>query len=138
MKDNTVYGYYHRLEDALYERDRLISVDWDWDLAVELPETKNEYNSMYLPSFTHNYKYITSIEGYYRVSINRIYVAKYNDEEQALAHAKRVGGRVDYIKSKYRVQKNINGVIKSFGTFHSLEEAQAHRDELIKNNWKLM
>ena len=34
MKGNEKFGTYNRLADALYERDRLIAVDWDWDKYV--------------------------------------------------------------------------------------------------------
>lgn len=38
----------------------------------------------------------------------------------------------------YFIQKCINGKIRYFGTFKTLEEAIKARDELIKNNWGML
>lgn len=35
----------------------------------------------------------------------------------------------------YRVQHEVNGKQSGFGTFHSLENAQSWRDEMIKHDW---
>ena len=36
----------------------------------------------------------------------------------------------------FRIQKTINGKVKYFGTYKSLDEAIQKRDELIRNDWK--
>lgn len=44
--------YFHRLEDALWERDLLLKYDWDEELLVECADdTKNPYYDMELPPY---------------------------------------------------------------------------------------
>ena len=38
--------------------------------------------------------------------------------------------------SGFQIQKKINGEVKHFGMFKTLDEALKKRDELIKNNWE--
>ena len=40
--------------------------------------------------------------------------------------------------NSFRIQKKINGKLKYFGTYPTLEEALDVRDELIKNDWKII
>lgn len=35
----------------------------------------------------------------------------------------------------FRIQKKVNGVLKSFGTYKTLDEALDKRDELVANGW---
>jgi hypothetical protein len=35
----------------------------------------------------------------------------------------------------FRIQKKINGVLKQFGSYKTLDEALTKRDELIENGW---
>ena len=35
----------------------------------------------------------------------------------------------------YQVMKSIDGKLRHYGSFHTLEEAQRHRDYCIRNNW---
>ena len=39
------------------------------------------------------------------------------------------------VNDYYRVSKSINGKLKNFGHYNTLEEAISVRDQLIKNNW---
>ena len=38
----------------------------------------------------------------------------------------------------FQLKKSVNGKTKHFGTFKTLEEAIKARDELIKNNWRML
>lgn len=49
IKNNESYGWYDNLPDALYDRDRLESCDWDIEEFVWLPEQENPYKHMDLP-----------------------------------------------------------------------------------------
>ena len=44
-------GWYDRIEDALFDRDRLEQCDWDMSVFVELPEIPNPYDHMKLPRY---------------------------------------------------------------------------------------
>ena len=44
--------YFHRLEDALWERDLLLKYDWDYEVLIECADdTQNPYYSMELPPY---------------------------------------------------------------------------------------
>lgn len=135
LKDNVCYGMYHKLTDALYERDRLMKVNWDWDLAVELPETKNEYEHMYLPKFGRDYQYITHKKGYWKVYRKYQYLKKFDDYQDAVKFADEVNGRIVKVNPKWVVQKWIDGQTRHFASCDSYDEAVKLRDHLIENNW---
>ena len=62
------YGWYNRIEEALFDRDRLESVDWDISVFVELPELPNPYDNMNLPEYEeHIASYIQHIPEKWRV-----------------------------------------------------------------------
>ena len=68
LKDNEHFGWYDRIEDALYDRDRLEQVDWDIQTWTELPETPNPYEHMNLPPYEESKStYITHIPEKWRV-----------------------------------------------------------------------
>ena len=47
--------------------------------------------------------------------------------------------RYIYLSGKsFRLEKYVNGKLRYFGTFKTLEEALKARDELIKNNWGML
>lgn len=100
-KDNEHYGYYQNLAEALFDRDRLIQCEWDWELFVQLPETPNGYIHIELPEFDRQKTYIK------------------------------------HIPERWEIQKRIDGKLKYFGSYRSLEEAEKRRDELIDNGWQL-
>ena len=59
IKNNTQYGTFTKLEDALQERDDLESVAWDIDLVCDLSHPRpNKYENMDLPPFEHIPQYI--------------------------------------------------------------------------------
>lgn len=136
MKDNESYGTYQKLSDALYERDRLIKAEWDWEGAVHIEETNNKYESMVLPEFNHDYSYIYRIPSFYRVFIKDKFCKRFGNKGDAYEYANKVGGRVVSINERYRVQKRINGRPEYFGQYDTFEEAKKVRDKLIENGWK--
>ena len=136
IKDNVDYGSFTRLTDALYERDRLIKCNWDWEDALELEETDNPYEKMDLPEFIHKYTYISVIPQSYQVHRNRKYQGSFRNKTDAYEYANELGGNVVSVRMRYRVQKSIDGKSKYFGQYDTLEQAQKVRDELIKKGWK--
>ena len=58
QKDGEYYMDCKTLAEALYERDRMVSVDWNWDKYVQLPHTPNNYIHIDLPPFNHKATYI--------------------------------------------------------------------------------
>ena len=50
-KNGEHYGWYDRIEDALFDRDRLEQCDWDFSVFCELPEISNPYEHMELPPY---------------------------------------------------------------------------------------
>ena len=131
------YGSFSRLTDALYERDRLIKCNWDWEDALELEETENHYEKMdKLPKFVHQYSYICTVPQSYQVHKGREYRGSFKNKCDAYAFAEEIGGRVVPVRRRYRVQKSINGKPRYFGQYDTLEDAQKVRDKLIENGWK--
>lgn len=55
-KDNEIYGTYNNIQDALHDRDLLISCDWDVAEMNARDEVPNKYYDMDLPP---SRKYIT-------------------------------------------------------------------------------
>lgn len=136
IKDNETYGTYSKLSDALYERDRLIKANWDWETCVQLEESENFYEKMKLPRFIHEYSYIYKRYNTFLVYVGEEMKGRFNNKSDAFEFAEEVGGKVYMTNPTYRVQKSINGKQKSFGYFKTLEEAKKERDRLIKRGWK--
>lgn len=130
------FGTYTKLTDALFERDRLVRADWDWDKMVLLEETPNHYEKMMLPRFNRDTMYIQFSPQKYKVYLKREYRGTFKNKGDAEAYAEEIGGRVVNINTRYKVQKSINGETKYFGTYDTLEEAKKRRDELIENGWE--
>ena len=139
VKGNERYGSYRRLEDALYERDRLIAVDWDWDLSLELPETPNNYIHINLPPFNHQPTHIT-VDNEHWVVREKGKEQKYRGRYHTFEEAKRVAmiysANISHKNKAYRVQKRINGKTKYFGRYPTLEQAERRVKELEANNWR--
>lgn len=130
------YGTYSKITDALYERDRLIEANWDWDALTTLEETENFYENMKLPRVVCESSYIQSFHEKFKVYLKRECKGVFTSKKEADKFAKAIGGRVVSIDKRYRVQKRIDGKVKHFGYYKSLEEAKKRRDELIENGWK--
>lgn len=139
IRNNEQYGSYHDLEDALYERDRLIKVDWDWDLSMELEETENPYRKIQLPPFEHKPKYIYFNRECWEVR-ERGTKGKYHGVYYTLEEAKEVAlacdGRISHRNAYYEITKGIDGKTRYFGRFKTHKEASKRLEELIKNGWK--
>ena len=137
-KNNEKFGTYNRLEDALYERDRLIQVGWDWDLWMELPETINGYIHITLPPFNHEPKYI-SYESEHWVVRDKGKEQKYRGRYHSLEDAKKVAliydGTISHKRGAYCVRRRIDGVSTYFGRYKTFEEAQERVEELDEKGW---
>lgn len=139
VKDNERWGTYNRLEDALYERDRLMSVDWDWDKSMELAETNNNYYLIELPPFDHQSTHITFDSECWVVrdsGKNQKYRGRYSSEKEAKRVALIYGAKVSHKNSAYRVQRRINGKTVYFGRYKTYKEAERRVKELERNGWK--
>ena len=137
QKDNESYGTYSKLSDALYERDRLIKADWNWDDSLQLEETENHYERMNLPRFIHEFSYIfKKVQKFKIMDGNGREQISFNTKKDAYNYAETTGGTVVETEVVYRVMKKINGKLEYFGQFKTIDEAKKKRDELIKNGWK--
>lgn len=138
-KDNESYGGFNTLPEALYERDKLIKCGWDWENYVEAPETLNNYIHMELPPFSHEAKFITHEKEKWMVygkGRKYKYYGQYDSKEKANEIAEKYNGRLIHRKSRYRVQRHINGEPIIFGYFDNLEDAINKRNELILTGWE--
>lgn len=139
VKDNERYGSYKRVEDALYERDRLMAVDWDWDLSMELPETNNNYIHIKLPPFDHLPTNITVDNECWVVrdkGKEQRYRGRYYTYEEAKKVAMIYSANISHKRKAYRVQKRIKGKTCYFGRYPTLEKAQERVKQLEANNWR--
>ena len=140
VKNNEWLVECNTLAEALYERDRLMGVDWDWDLYVELPETMNGYIHIDLPPFQHKPKYIVRDKEHWVVHRSnkgkKKYYGMYYTIEEAEEVARIYNAKITHYPLRYRVQKRINGKTKTFGYFPTMEEAEEKVLYLIENGWK--
>lgn len=134
-KGNERYGNYRKLSDALYERDRLIQVNWDWDALVELEETENFYEKMNLPKFIHEYSYINRVAQRFKVYKDDIFRGSFNNKKDAYNYAETIGGEVEESGVVYKVVKKVDGRQRHFGQFKTIEEAVKRRNELVEKGW---
>lgn len=126
------------LEEALYERDRFISVDWNWDLYLQLPHTINGYIHIDLPPFGHKAEYISEIKEHWVVvskGANPRYYGTYYTQEEADKVRRIYNGRVSHRKAKWKVQRTVNGKCKYFGLYPTKNEAIERVEELKRNGW---
>lgn len=138
MKNNEKYLLCKNLADALYERDRLMSVNWDWDKYCELPETINNYIHIDLPPFEHKPRYISHLKEHWRVvgkgrkgKYHGVYYSKEEADEVALIY----DANVYYSPEKFCVQRRIDGQAKKFGCYNTLRMAEHRVEELMRNGW---
>lgn len=135
VKDNTYWGSYRRLTDALYERDRFIECDWIWDDVLQLAETENKYEHMDLPEFKRDFTYVHMIPTHYKVYKGTKYLDYFVNKKDAYDYAEEVDGRVVSAKVKFRVQKYLNGRTEHFGQFDNVDDAIKRRDEMLEKGW---
>lgn len=139
FKNNEMYGSYKRVEDALYERDRLMLVGWDWDLSMELVETENKYLMMDLPPFNHEPTYITIKKESWTVrgkGKNQEYYGMYYTFSDAEKVALDNDANIYHNKPVFEISKRIDGKTRYFGRFATFEDAERKVGELKKNGWK--
>lgn len=109
-KNNKHYGTFHKVENAMLERDLLEDVDWNTEALINLPSVVyNRYLEWDLPPFP---------------------VSPRNDRYGLPKYVTRGGG------GRFRVQKLLGGKVYSFGSYRTVEDAVRARDELIKCGWK--
>lgn len=106
IKDQTDYGSFKVLEEALHERDMLMECGWNWDKLCEHEWTENKYYDMVLPDF-------------------------YNGRTKYIVKCKNRSGS----KVKYCIRKKIDGKLRRFGRYDSLDDAILMRDKLIAHDW---
>lgn len=109
IENEIVWGRYDNIEDALYDRDVMVDSEWDLSEALARDEKENKYRKMDIPSFDD-----------YLAWKNRM---KYITKQKS--------GSKEY----YVVQKKMNGVIKRFGYFKTLDEAIDRRNKLMDKGW---
>lgn len=139
IKDNEWYLSFPTLEEALFERDRLIAVDWDWELYCELPSTINNYIHIDLPPFNHHPKYITIDKERWTVKTRGRkgkYLGTYHTEKEAKDVALIYDGTIMHCPLRYTVQKRINGKTMSFGRYETMDEAEERVLWLKENDWR--
>lgn len=139
IKDNEKYGTYRRLEDALYERDRLIGAKWDWDDYMSMPETNNGYIHIDLPPFDHTPSYITREPSAWIVRSKGAkpkYYGTYRNEDEAKNVARIYNANIYFKEERFTVRKTFNGEKKFFGRYKTRKEAEEKVEELISNNWE--
>lgn len=139
IKGNEIFLICNTLSEALYERDRLVGCNWDWEAYVHLPDTINGYIHIDLPPFNHRATYITHINEYWIVlskGRNPRYYGCYHSFEEAETVMNIYKGRIVHRKDRWRVQRKINGKMMHFGNYDTKQEAIDRVKELEKNGWK--
>lgn len=70
-----------------------------------------------------------------------VYIEKENKYNHMQLPPRELDRQMQYVyrhtNGGFRIQKKVNGKLKHFGHFKTLEEALNRRDELIKNNWRV-
>lgn len=135
LKNSEIYGSYENVEDALYDRDRLIKVNWDWDLFVEMVDTPNFYYQIDLPPFDKQPKYVSHVRERWQVWDGGNYRGSYLTEEEAKKVARIYNSKIYHKKEKWCVTKSVNGYKQWFGQFDTEEEALAKVKELEEEGW---
>ena len=138
VKDNEDYGTFKDLATALFERDRFKSVDWDWDLYVQLPDLNNPYLHIELPPYKNEPKYISHEKEHWIVRDkggNRTYRGRYMTLEEAKTVARIYDGNITHKNEGFCVRRHINGKSTFFGRYRTWEDAEKRVEELKQNNW---
>ena len=141
------FGSYKNLQEALMIRDDLVSSNWEMDekyILSNLGLEEVDFNIGKVGRRYAVYKWEDSkciIFGIYRTHRaakkikNRLISEKKNDFEYLDKYREKDTRFIYRVNNYYRVSKSINGELKSFGHYKTLEEAISVRDKLIKNNW---
>lgn len=141
------FGYYSSLNEALMIRDDLVSSNWkmgEETILYNLGIEEVDFNIGKVGRRYAVYKWddsICTIYGIYRTLRaakkikNRLISKKKNDFEYLDKHREKDTKFIYRVNEYYRVSKSINGELKNFGHYNTLDEAISVRDELIRNNW---
>jgi len=141
------FGYYKSLDEAKLVRDNLVSNNWEMDekyILSNLGIENVDFNIGKVGRRYAVYKWDDStctIFGIYRTVRaakkikNRLISKKKNDFDYLDKHREKDTRFIYRVNEYYRVSKSINGELKNFGHYTTLEEAISVRDQLIKNNW---
>lgn len=126
------------IEEALYERDRLENVNWDWEEYVHMVDTINGYIHIDLPPYSKKYSYITEESEHWMVrgkGKNPKYHGTYSSYDEAEKVARIYNANITYKPVTFAVKKEINGKKKFFGRYKTFEEAENRVLELKLNDW---
>lgn len=141
------FGYYKTLDEALMVRDDLVSANWEMDekhILSNIGIDNVDFNIGKVGRRYAVYKWEDSkciIYGIYKTPRaakkirNRMVSSKKNDYDYLDRHREKDTKFIYRVGDYYRVSKSINGELKNFGHYNTLDEAISIRDELIKNNW---
>ena len=137
-KDGECYGTFKDLPTALFERDRLKAVDWDWEAYVHLPDSYNNYIHIKLPPFEKNPTYISCERECWvvRDKSSQKHRGRYETLEEAKKVALIYNANVSHKNKGYSVRRWMNGKSHFFGRYKTYEEAEKRVEELERNNWR--
>ena len=141
------FGYYKSLEDALMYRDDLVSSNWEMDensILSNLGIEEVDFNIGKVGRRYCVYKWdgdkctifgiYKSIRAAKRIK-NKMVSNDKNDFEYLDSHREKDTKYIYRVGEYYRISKSINGNLKNFGHYNTLDEAISVRDQLIKNDW---
>ena len=141
------FGYYKSLDEAKMVRDNLVSANWEMDEEYILPNLGIENVDFNIGKVGRRYAVYKwedstcTIFGIYRTVRaakkikNRLVSKKKNDFDYLDKHREKDTRFIYRVNEYYRISKSINGELKNFGHYNTLEEAISVRNQLIKNNW---
>ncbi|MGI6448187.1 MAG: hypothetical protein ACOX01_06195 [Methanobrevibacter boviskoreani] len=144
------FGYYKNLNDALFERDKLIDKNWNMDGSSilenigihKLSGIKDKNIAKVGRKFTvYEWKGdICFIYGFYSNHhtaslIRDKFIINKNIDYNILDESQKDTKYIVRIGSHYRISKMIDGKIIEFGYFDNIDEAIKVRNSLIKNKW---
>ena len=142
------YGYYSSLRNAIRNRDKLISYNWDVSKVsnINYSETERKYITKVGNSFRisklingelRHFGHYSSLEEAIEIR-DKLIENSWDGESLGIGPKKKRG---DYVKNiqrfngQFSVIKRIDGELVVFDTFSTLSEAIAFRDYLEENNW---
>ena len=145
--NNKSFGTFKSLEDALFVRDELVSDNWGMDKDKILFNLGIEEVDINIGQVGRKYAVFKwedskcTIFGIYRsyrlakkVKKKLISDTK-NNLDYLDKHREKDTKFIYRVNNYYRISKTIDGELKNFGHYNSLDEAISIRNELIKNNW---
>lgn len=144
---NKSFGTFKTLEDALFARDELVTDNWGmgndkilFNLGVEEVDMNIGQVGRKFAVFKWEDSKCTIFGTYrsYRLA-KKIKKKLISDTKNNLnyldRHREKDTKFIYRVGNYYRISKSVNGELKNFGHYNSLDEAISVRNELIKNNW---